>query len=125
MVGRPRRRFDDVRYRTELMFNNDFREVELSKYLFFDLGQDVCEKYHQDHIDYVLLLTLCKYKEHYFDKYQYEELLDIIEGYIFAYEADLINVVQLCKKLNLEIVQKWLEPNRKFNQIGVYHDSNK
>lgn len=125
MVGRPRRRFDDVRYRTELMFNNDFREVELSKYLFFDLDQDVCEKYHQDHIDYVLLLTLCKYKEHYFDKYQYEELLDIIEGYIFAYEADLINVVQLCKKLNLEIVQKWLEPNRKFNQIGVYHDSNK
>lgn len=125
MVGRPRRRFDDVRYRTELMFNNDFREVELSKYLFFDLDQDVCKKYHQDHIDYVLLLTLCKYKEHYFDKYQYEELLDIIEGYIFAYEADLINVVQLCKKLNLEIVQKWLEPNRKFNQIGVYHDSNK
>lgn len=125
MVGRPRRRFDDVRYRTELMFNNDFREVELSKYLFFDLDQDVCEKYHQDHIDYVLLLTLCKYKEHYFDKYQYEELLDIIEGYIFAYEADLINVVQLCKKLNLEIVQKWLEPNKKFNQIGVYHDSNK
>lgn len=125
MVGRLRRRFDDVRYRTELMFNNDFREVELSKYLFFDLDQDVCEKYHQDHIDYVLLLTLCKYKEHYFDKYQYEELLDIIEGYIFAYEADLINVVQLCKKLNLEIIQKWLEPNRKFNQIGVYHDSNK
>lgn len=107
------------------MFNNDFREVELSKYLFFDLDQDVCEKYHQDHIDYVLLLTLCKYKEHYFDKYQYEELLDIIEGYIFAYEADLINVAQLCKKLNLEIVQKWLEPNRKFNQIGVYYDSNK
>lgn len=125
MVGRPRRRFDDVRYRTELMFNNDFRELELSKYLFFDLDQDVCEKYHQDHIDYVLLLTLCKYKEHYFDKYQYEELVDIIEGYIFAYKADLINVVQLCKKLNLEIVQKWLEPNRKFNQIGVYHDSNK
>ena len=125
MVGRLRRRFDDVRYRTELMFNNDFREVELSKYLFFDLDQDVCEKYHQDHIDYVLLLTLCKYKEHYFDKYQYEELLDIIEGYIFAYEADLINVVQLCKKLNLEIIQKWLEPNRKFNQIGVYYDSNK
>lgn len=125
MVGRPRRRFDDVRYRTELTFNNDFRELELSKYLFFDLDQDTCEKYHQDHIDYVLLLTLCKYKEHYFDKYQYEELVDIIEGYIFAYEADLINVVQLCKKLNLEIVQKWLEPNRKFNQIGVYHDSNK
>lgn len=125
MVGRPRRRFDDVRYRTELMFNNGFRELELSKYLFFDLDQDTCEKYHQDHIDYVLLLTLYKYKEHYFDKYQYEELLDIIEGYIFAYEADLINVVQLCKKLNLEIIQKWLEPNRKFNQIGVYHDSNK
>lgn len=125
MVGRPRRRFDDVRYRTELTFNNDFRELELSKYLFFDLDQDTCEKYHQDHIDYVLLLTLCKYKEHYFDKYQYEELLDIIEGYIFAYEVDLINVIQLCKKLNLEIVQKWLEPNRKFNQIGVYHDSNK
>lgn len=125
MVRRSRRRFDDVTYRTELMFNNDFREVELSKYLFFDLDQDTCEKYHQDHIDYVLLLTLCKYKEHYFDKYQYEELLDITEGYIFAYEADLINVVQLCEKLNLEIVQKWLEPNRKFNQIGVYHDSNK
>lgn len=125
MVGRPRRRFDDVRYRTELMFNNDFREVELSKYLFFDLDQDVCEKYHQDHIDYVFLLTLCKYKEHYFDKYQYEELVNIIEGYIFAYEADLINVIQLCKKLNLEVIQKWLEPNRKFNQIGVYHDSNK
>ena len=125
MVGRPRRRFDDVTYRTELMFNNDFRELELSKYLFFDLDQDACEKYHQDHIDYVLLLTLCKYKEHYFDKYQYEELVDIIEGYVFAYEADLVNVVQLCKKLNLEIVQKWLEPNKKFNQIGVYHDSNK
>lgn len=125
MVGRPRRRFDDVIYRTELTFNNDFRELELSKYLFFDLDQDTCEKYHQDHIDYVLLLTLCKYKEHYFDKYQYEELVDIIEGYVFAYEADLINVIQLCKKLNLEIVQKWFEPNRKFNQIGVYHDSNK
>lgn len=125
MVGRSRRRFDDVTYRTELMFNNDFRELELSKYLFFDLDQDACEKHHQDHIDYVLLLTLCKYKEHYFDKYQYEGLLDIIEGYVFAYEADLINVVQLCKKLNLEIVQKWLEPNRNFNQIGVYHDSNK
>lgn len=125
MVGRSRRRFDDITYRTELMFNNDFRELELSKYLFFDLDQDECEKYYQDHIDYVFLLTLCKYKEHYFDKYQYEELVNIIEGYIFAYEADLINVVQLCKKLNLEIVQKWLEPNRKFNQIGVYHDSNK
>lgn len=125
MVGRPRRRFDDVTYRTELMFNNDFRELELSKYLFFDLDYGTCEKYHQDHIDYVLLLTLCKYKEHYFDKYNYEVLLDIIEGYVFAYEADLINAVQLCKKLNLEIVQKWLEPNRNFNQIGVYHDSNK
>ena len=125
MVRRPRRRFDDVTYRTELMFNNDFRKLELSKYLFFDLDHGTCEKYHQDHIDYVLLLTLCKYKEHYFDKYKYEELVDIIEGYIFAYEADLINVVQLCKKLNLEIVQKWLEPNKNFNQIGVYHDSNK
>ena len=125
MVGRPRRRFDDITYRTELMFNNDFRELELSKYLFFDLDQDACEKYYQDHIDYVLLLTLCKYKEHYFDKYQYEELVDIIEGYIFAYEADLLNVVQLCKKLNLESVHKWLESSRKFNQIGVYHDSNK
>ena len=73
------------------------------------------------HINYVVLYIIISEANKMISVDYASKLLDIIEGYCFAFDEGLINSLQCWKKINVEIMQKKLRDS-KWNYLGVFED---
>ena len=121
MDRRTLRRFDIVNYNQALKFDKAFRENELNRYSLIDFDPELCEKHIVDHADYTYLLILCCYRDNFFDEFQFERLIDKIDGYFFGYLSDMITPESFCRKMNEEIINTWVYQNGGFNKIAIYN----
>lgn len=114
------RRFDDIDYRNKINFDKNFRKKELDRYIYLSISPvTVSPDVLRDHMDFALLLAVCRLHDKYFDKFRFQKIIDTIDGYYFAYCENFISSTVFCEKINKEIIEKWLCPRQSFNKLAV------
>lgn len=110
------------RYNTErinlVKYNSIQRKKEISLYSVTDYHERNVFCFIDDHTDFVILFIIVCWKKNFITEQECNKLIDIVEGYYSAYEEELINAIQLCDKLNHEIVQDALH-QKDWNKIGI------
>ena len=112
-----RRRYDTERINL-VKYNSIQRKKEISLYSVIDYHERDVPCFIDDHTDFVILFIIVCWKENFITEQECNKLIDIVEGYYFAYEEGLIDTIQLCDKLNHEIMQNSLH-QKDWNKIGI------
>lgn len=99
-------------------YNRIKRENEISLYsLISDPNDQDISFFINDHVDYIILYIIIFFKKKYIDERTCNKLIDMVEGYYFSYESELLSSKKVFQKLNTEIMQDWL--NQDFNYLAV------
>lgn len=119
------RRFDDREKIGSLQFCNDSDfDNEQNSYSQHPFSSELAKKHWYDHVDCTILILISYYRQQIISNYILYRLIDAIEGYIYAYEEDMINEKRLCEKVN-EVLREYfdLEPSQT-NFIYTYEGEN-
>lgn len=119
------RRFDDGAIIGFLQFCNDSDfDNEQNSYSQHPFSSELAKKYWYDHVDCTILILISYYRQQIISNYILYRLIDAIEGYVYAYEEDMINEKRLCEKVN-EVLREYfdLEPSQT-NFIYIYEGEN-
>lgn len=112
-----RRRYDTERINL-IKYNSIQREKEISLYSVIDYNERDIFCFIDDHTDFVILFIIVCWKKNFITEQECNKLIDIVEGYYFAYEEKLINAIQLYQKLNSEIMQEALH-QKDWDKMGI------
>lgn len=112
-----RRRYDTERINL-VKYNSIQREKEISLYSVIDYNERNIFCFIDDHTDFVILFIIVCWKKNFITEQECNKLIDIVEGYYFAYEEELINAIQLYQKLNSEIMQEALH-QKDWDKMGI------
>ncbi len=112
-----RRRYDTERINL-IKYNSIQREKEISLYSVIDYNERDIFCFIDDHTDFVILFIIVCWKKNFITEQECNKLIDIVEGYYFAYEEELINAIQLYQKLNSEIMQEALH-QKDWDKMGI------
>lgn len=112
-----RRRYDTERINL-IKYNSIQREKEISLYSVIDYNERNIFCFIDDHTDFVILFIIVCWKKNFITEQECNKLIDIVEGYYFAYEEELINAIQLYQKLNSEIMQEALH-QKDWDKMGI------
>ena len=112
-----RRRYDTERINL-VKYNSIQREKEISLYSVIDYNERNVFCFIDDHTDFVILFIIVCWKKNFITEQECNKLIDIVEGYYFAYEEKLINAIQLYQKLNSEIMQEALH-QKDWDKMGI------
>lgn len=112
-----RRRYDTERINL-VKYNLIQREKEISLYSVIDYNERNVFCFIDDHTDFVILFIIVCWKKNFITEQECNKLIDIVEGYYFAYEEELINAIQLYQKLNSEIMQEALH-QKDWDKMGI------
>ena len=110
-----RRRYDRDRI-TEVMYDSVKRSEEQDRYTLTDFDKKKLDFFIDDHTDLVILYIIEFWVQKIITKYELFKLIDIVEGYYFAYKEDLIDSNNLYFKLNKYILSDMFLDGR----IGIY-----
>ena len=119
------RRFDDGAIIGSLQFCNDSDfDNEQNSYSQHPFSSELAKKHWYDHVDCTILILISYYRQQIISNYILYRLIDAIEGYVYAYEEDMINEKRLCEKVN-EVLREYfdLEPSQT-NFIYTYEGEN-
>ena len=119
------RRFDDRAIIGSLQFCNDSDfDNEQNSYSQHPFSSELAKKHWYDHVDCTILILISYYRQQIISNYILYRLIDAIEGYVYAYEEDMINEKRLCEKVN-EVLREYfdLEPSQT-NFIYTYEGEN-
>ena len=112
-----RRRYDTERINL-IKYYSIQREKEISLYSVIDYNERDIFCFIDDHTDFVILFIIVCWKKNFITEQECNKLIDIVEGYYFAYEEELINAIQLYQKLNSEIMQEALH-QKDWDKMGI------
>lgn len=102
-------------------------DEELEQYYLFKYIDDsleinhITEIYLNHHINFVILYALMCEKDNKISKEYTNKIIEIIEGYCFAFDQGLFNINQLIQKLNVDVMQQKLG-RANWCYIGVKND---
>ena len=110
-----RRRYDRDRI-TDVMYDSVKRSEEQDRYTLIDFDKKKLDLFIDDHTDLVILYIIEFWVQKIITKYELFKLIDIVEGYYFAYKEDLIDSNNLYFKLNKYILSDMFLDGK----IGIY-----
>ena len=98
-----RRRYDRDRI-TDVMYDSVKRSEEQDRYTLIDFDKKKLDLFIDDHTDLVILYIIEFWVQKIITKHELFKLVDIVEGYYFAYSEGLIDSKNLYLKLNRYIL---------------------